>query len=205
MIVSLTFDDGYGRHFEIAKVLYGLDVRASFYVITGLQKYCGKNTLIKEPKLLKEMHDMGHEIGSHTHTHRNLTLIDDGSVERECRISANVLEEVLGERPMGLAYPYGAHDERVIRIVSEYYRYARTMGELNRWNEHLDSHRVGSMGIRHLIKYPLRALAGKNTKLVVLTFHDEPLRIIRLTVELLKDMGFRMMPLREALMNLGVI
>jgi len=42
MIVSLTFDDGYRRHFEIAKVLYGLDVRASFYVITGLQRYGGK-------------------------------------------------------------------------------------------------------------------------------------------------------------------
>jgi len=42
MIVSLTFDYGYERHFEIAKVLYGLDVRGFFYVITGLQRYCGK-------------------------------------------------------------------------------------------------------------------------------------------------------------------
>ena len=81
MIVSLTFDDGYGRHFEIAKVIYGLDVRASFYVITGLRGYWGKNTLIKELESLKEMYGMGHEIGSHTHTHRNLTLINDGSVE----------------------------------------------------------------------------------------------------------------------------
>jgi len=101
MIASLTFDDGYVKHYRIAEALYRLDIQASFYIITGLSKYRGVDTLVKEPKLLKKIYDMGHEIGSHTHTHRNLASLDDTLVEFECRTSAKTIEEIPEKRPVG--------------------------------------------------------------------------------------------------------
>ncbi len=62
--VTFSFDDGYLEHYSIAKELYRLDIPATFFVITGLTSYMGKKLLITEPKLIREIEDMGHEIDS---------------------------------------------------------------------------------------------------------------------------------------------
>jgi len=92
-----------------------------------------------------------------------------------------------------------------VSILKRYYGYARTIGKSNRWNEHLDPYCVGSMGIRHLAKYPLKAMLNKDIKMLVLTFHEEPLWLIKMVAKCLKELGFKVIPLHEALKNLGVL
>jgi len=205
MILSLTFDDGFKKHFEVAKLLYKLDIQASFYLITGLERWRGETLLIKEPELVRKISEMGHEVGSHTHTHKNLTLLDESSIKQECISSIKVLEEILGERPAGLAYPYGAYDEKVMRVISDFFAYAKAMGKHNMWNENLKPYEIGSMGIRHLPKLLLKSLAKMNVNLVVFTFHHEPLWVIEQAVRLLKSTGLEIMPLYEALRKLSVV
>ncbi|ADV64739.1 polysaccharide deacetylase family protein [Desulfurococcus mucosus] len=194
----LTFDDGYLSHYEIAKMLYRMDVPATFFIITGLMEYNGRRLLATRPELIREMRDMGHEIASHTVSHRDLTRIPVWEVEREAAESKKMLEETVRDEVKGLAYPYGSFNDRVVEVVRRYYSYGRTMGTVNRWNEKADSYVIGSIGIRHLPEVPMRLLVNR-TGLVVLTMHDERQLIVRAVVELLRALGFRLTTLSEAL------
>jgi len=202
--VSLCFDDGYLEHYKIAKALYKLDAPATFFMITGLSEYRGKKLLIKDVKLVKEIDDLGHEIASHTHLHRNLTLLSDKEIEEECRKSIEVLDSILRDRTdvYGFAYPYGAYNKRVISIVSRYFKYGRTMGKTNRWNTIVDRFKIGSMGLRHLIKYPFKKFKH-NPRLIVITFHDENALVVKSLVQLLKVADFKIVTLAEALSSLS--
>ena len=58
-------------------------------------------------------------LGSHTHTHPQLSALDDDAVRHELEHSRTLLEEWTGRRVEDFAYPSGDHDERVVRLVDE--------------------------------------------------------------------------------------
>jgi len=197
VVISLTFDDGYLAHYEAAKKLYRMDVRATFFIITGLETYAGRRLLTARPELIKEIVDMGHEIGSHTDTHRDLTSLEPREVERELARSLAFVKRFVGG-PVGLAYPYGSFNKEVVSIAKKYYAYARTMGSYNRWNKVGDRFCLGGMGVSHLPEILLRGLVDRGTKLAALVFHEDAgLAII--TARVLKNLGFEIKPLGEAL------
>ena len=123
--MSLTFDDGFLNHYGIARTLYKLDVSASFYIPTGRTYFHNgpAGRLVDRPDLIREMVDMGHEIGSHTYTHRDLTKLTSAEVERECAESKLALSGIIGSKSevIGLAYPYGLFNEITIEEVRRYY------------------------------------------------------------------------------------
>lgn len=72
---------------------------------------------------LEALSEAGWEIGSHTHTHARLTECGDGAVRDELRLAHELIEDRLGVTPEVLAYPYGAVDERILRLAGETYRF----------------------------------------------------------------------------------
>jgi peptidoglycan/xylan/chitin deacetylase (PgdA/CDA1 family) len=58
-------------------------------------------------KEVEELHRYGMEIGSHTMTHPRLNNLDAAAVKLELTKSFDVLTEVLGQKPVSFAYPYG--------------------------------------------------------------------------------------------------
>jgi peptidoglycan/xylan/chitin deacetylase (PgdA/CDA1 family) len=69
---------------------------------------------------VREMADAGIGIGSHTATHPNLALLDDGRVMEELSASRRMLEEKLQRPVTTFAYPFGtrsAYDARVVECV----------------------------------------------------------------------------------------
>ncbi|HVP24256.1 MAG TPA: polysaccharide deacetylase family protein [Conexivisphaerales archaeon] len=207
-LVSLTFDDGFLRHYDVAKALHRCGVSATFYVPTGRTPFFAENggPLSTRPDLLGEMVDMGHEIGSHTHTHRNLTLLEPTDVRYELQKSKEGLDGLLGSRSRkyGLAYPFGEFNEVVVREVRRAFVYARAGSYSNRWNAVLDPFAVGSIGVsRHLAKIPLRAASHPSSP-IVLMLHSEPLPLVLGIVRALKAMNVEIIPLRTSLGKLGV-
>jgi len=190
----------------MARLLYRLDVQALFFIITGLRRYRGRHLLTARPNLIREMVDMGHEVGSHTHTHKSLATLPAEKIRWECTKSVEALDSILNGRTdfYGLSYPYGAYNDEVVSLVGKSFRYGTTMGRNNRWNKVLDPYRIGTMGIRHLVNYPFKTLKN-DVRLVVLTFHNEPSTVIKLLVEILKTTNFKMLPLTESLAKLGLI
>jgi hypothetical protein len=75
------------------------------------------------------------------------------------------------------------------------------MGSYNRWNSIGDRFCVGGAGVRHLPEIILRRLFTKKFKLAVLVFHEDVKLAINIA-KLLKDLGFEIKPLREAVKTL---
>ncbi|ADN49868.1 polysaccharide deacetylase family protein [Vulcanisaeta distributa] len=202
--ISINFDDGYLIHYEYAKTLYRMDIPATFFIITGLNEYMGKKLIITRTELIKELIDMGHEVGSHTHTHRDLTTVSPSELREEFARSIETLMKVLRNGDgFGIAYPYGSFNENIANEASRYFIYGRVMGRFNRWNERPMRYAVGGMGVRHLVKYPLKVLVSK-PRLIVVVFHDEPSWLIKLTIGYLKAFNVRFVTLREGLRCLGL-
>jgi peptidoglycan/xylan/chitin deacetylase (PgdA/CDA1 family) len=128
--VALTFDDGYAEHYDIARTLHRRQIRATFFLITGLREWKNKTLLTLRPKLIRKMQEMNHEIASHTQSHLNLQTLTDEKVHSELQESKIYLEKLLDQEVEGFSYPFGKYDERISQIVASHYTYARAAGKV---------------------------------------------------------------------------
>jgi len=125
--VVLTFDDGYRNMY--AKVLPELVKRnmvATFFVCPG--SFESERHL--SPEMIVEMHEQGMEIGSHSISHRDLRDMSGAQLEEEVFGSKQALEKLTGSEVQFFAYPFGAYNHEVLRmIVQAGYRGAVTVAE----------------------------------------------------------------------------
>ena len=100
--VALTYDDGPGEATpRLLDALEAEDVPATFFV---------KGTSIAgNEATLKRMAEAGHEIGSHTWSHPQLTAISRPAAEKEHARVNDTIEKVTGEKPTVFRPPYGAY------------------------------------------------------------------------------------------------
>lgn len=108
--VVITFDDGPRSQLAAARALAARNMTATFFIVPG------RSAL--GPAELRELRSMGHEIGSHSMTHRMMTRLSDGEIRWEASASRQKLEEWLGEPIWFFAYPGGDWNGRVAAIVS---------------------------------------------------------------------------------------
>ena len=145
-MVSLTFDDGSRGFYEDALPL--LDAKG--FKTTQYVPIAGLTTTPPDPFLmsraqLRELADDGHEIGSHTITHPDLTQLDDADLTRELGEPKTLLEEIAGRPVTGIAYPFGSYDARVIEKARGLgYESGRSVEE--GYNGMLDLERFGIRG-----------------------------------------------------------
>ncbi len=66
---------------------------------------------------IKEMAEVGWEVGSHTMTHPNLTSLNRSQQLHEIVESRKFLETKLDVPVLTFAYPFGEYDEGVINLV----------------------------------------------------------------------------------------
>ena len=195
--VALTFDDCYEEHYKIARALYRIDIPATFYCITHLNVFEGKPLLSTDPKKLHEIRDMQHEIASHTCTHIKLTVADETQLLYEVVESKKRLEEILKEDIVGIAYPYGAFDVRVVNVVRKYYSYARgtSVCGADPWNLTLsNAYSIGALTPRHTLKLLKDKKLRKTVKFLVIYIHSisliELMSLIGLLKLLFSDLKF---------------
>lgn len=130
--VMLTFDDGYGGHYEYVYPLlkkYGYPGIFSIYT-KGVGNNVGRSHVSWQQ--LKEMSaDPLVTIASHSVTHPNdLTVFTDDKLKIEIKESKRILEEQLGIPIRYFTYPVGKYDKRVADLVRETgYQGALTMND----------------------------------------------------------------------------
>ncbi len=127
---SLTFDDSLPSQYKHLVPLLGeYGFRGTFFLNTvDLEKAklnIWRQSLACWPHWRK-VRSLGHELGSHTVNHPNLSQIGPVQLERELRDScATIRRRVPQARCHTLAYPYGVSNARVRKRVAAYYIAAR--------------------------------------------------------------------------------
>jgi peptidoglycan/xylan/chitin deacetylase (PgdA/CDA1 family) len=112
--VALTFDDGPNPTFtpQILAILKKYNVKATFFVV-------GMNAK-KYPDLIKQIHDQGHVVASHSETHAMLTKISEKQLENEIAMPSQIVDGIIGIKPKCLRYPYGASNAHVRSEIRSY-------------------------------------------------------------------------------------
>ena len=122
----ITFDDGFADFADVA--VPGLADRGlpcTFYAATGsLEGRHPRETVFPPHSMvswnqLPELEEQGVEIGSHSHTHRDLDLADPRIAADEVLRSRELLEDALGHDIRSFAYPYGHSTSRLRRVVAQ--------------------------------------------------------------------------------------
>lgn len=123
-LVGLTFDDGYQDFLTYSMPImarYGFT--ATMFVLAGRLggenewSRPGPNKALLTADQVREVAAAGMEIGSHGLQHVSLLKADDSQLGKEVVESRTILEELLGRRIRGFAYPYGYLDNRVVEAA----------------------------------------------------------------------------------------
>ncbi len=112
-LVLLTFDDApYGNTIEIAEALQERDVSAIFFVNSMYMDEEGT-------EIMQQVHDMGFEIGNHTHTHAKLDDYSEEEQYEEIVTTNDIIEEAIGERPRFFRAPHGIMTDYAEEVVAD--------------------------------------------------------------------------------------
>jgi peptidoglycan/xylan/chitin deacetylase (PgdA/CDA1 family) len=174
--IALTFDDGPDPDLtpRVLDELGARNLKATFYVL-GRQAE-------KHPEIVKRAFDEGHEIGTHTWSHRFLTTQTSKSILKELRTTDDLIQEITSARPVTLRPPYGGITKSLAAWTAHEFGYATVL-----WS--VDSKDYDGIGTELITK---RILDGAQAGSIVLT-HDplaETLAALPHVLDQLVDRGF---------------
>lgn len=126
--IIITFDDAYETIKRYAlPLMFSYGFKGIIYPVTNfIGKYNDWDVQIGKLKFkhlnwqaLKEIQNMGFEIGSHTQSHELLTRMNYRQQLKELIDSKDVLENALGMEVFSISYPFGRFNQQTIRCAVE--------------------------------------------------------------------------------------
>ena len=141
---ALSFDDGMeDNHSVVLPMLREYDIPATIYITTGLigkpNPWLGKRLgarMMTEEEILA-CADAGFEIGAHTVTHPDLSLLDQEACRAEMAASRDQLERLLDAPVRTFAYPFTRYNDHAVRAAREVGFIAAVTGEgRGSWDPH---------------------------------------------------------------------
>ena len=125
-IMSLTFDDGCSSvHRHARPLLEARGVTGTAYIAPSWIKDWGATYMSWED--LRDLADLGWDIGSHTMTHISLEGADDSTLHYELYASRDALR-ARGFEAANFSFPFGRYDERAMEEVRRCYESSRVVG-----------------------------------------------------------------------------
>ncbi len=122
-VVSVVFDDGWESAYQSAfPVMESLGIESTQFIITGTFD----NPLYMSREQIVHMMQHGHEIGSHTISHVDLTQQNSEVLENELHDSRSELESLTMYPVEDLAVPLGSTNDAVKTEAKKWYRSLRT-------------------------------------------------------------------------------
>ncbi len=105
-VALLTIDDAPDKYaLEMAKTLKELNAPAIFFVNGHFM------TTPEQEAIVKEIYNMGFEIGNHTYSHSDLTTLTPEEQKEEILSVNDQVEEITGERPTFFRAPFGQNTD----------------------------------------------------------------------------------------------
>ncbi|MGA7194262.1 MAG: polysaccharide deacetylase family protein [Anaerolineales bacterium] len=112
--IIITFDDGWESQYTSAfPIMKKYGFTGVLYIVVTWMNAANNMTTNQ----IKEMAAAGWEIGSHTETHQNVTVMTDDQLHYEILQSRKDLEQQLGVPILTFAYPFGGANSAVTDYV----------------------------------------------------------------------------------------
>jgi peptidoglycan-N-acetylglucosamine deacetylase len=109
--LTLSIDDGHPKDLNMAEMLGGFNIRATFYIpIKNPERNLMENSEIRS---IAEHF----EIGGHTYNHTPLNKITKKMMEREVVDGKDSMEQLLGKQIISFCYPRGKFNDMAINVV----------------------------------------------------------------------------------------
>ncbi len=144
--IVLTFDDGYwDAHAHATPLLLERGMVGTFYICSG---FMGQPSYMRWEDAA-QIQGAGMEIGGHSATHANLSVLGRAELEVEIKESTALIEQTLGLRPVSFCYPFGYHNTFVTTILREagYQTAVTTSDALTHYRN--NPYRMGRVRIRN--------------------------------------------------------
>jgi len=114
--IVITFDDGCETDLiAAAPLLRGLGYNATFYITVN---FLGKSGYLSRPQL-RELSDLGFEIGCHSMTHPHLNDLSPADLRYEIAGAKQALEQITGRAVGHFSCPGGRWNRRVVEVAKE--------------------------------------------------------------------------------------
>ncbi len=184
-LIAVSFDAAWGgdNTERLLEILRENGVKATFFLVdTWVQRY---------PGLVKELAAQGHEIGSHSTTHPQMSRLSRGKILQELTTVADHIEALTGARPTLFRAPYGDYSNDVVLT-------ARGAGyEVIQWS--VDSLDWKNRGAEDLIRRATRNVKSGD----IVLFHNDAKYILDALPAILKsyrEQGLTPVPVSQLLL-----
>ncbi len=109
--ISISFDCAYGADYtvELLDVLDKYNVKCTFFAVEFWVK--------KYPEMVVEIINRGHEIGTHSKTHPNMSKLNKTQIKEELESSINAITALTNGAITLFRPPYGDYDNEVIEVA----------------------------------------------------------------------------------------
>ncbi len=111
-VVTFSYDDGHPNDFKLIDLFNKYGLKGTFH----LNGHHYLNKTDDELLSLREKYK-GHEISCHTLNHGFPTYMANSSLVNEILKDREILEKIAGYPVLGMSYPYGAFDDRVLEAM----------------------------------------------------------------------------------------
>lgn len=180
--ISISFDCAWGVDYtdKLLATMQEENVRCTFFMVEFWAK--------AHPDYVKKIHEMGHEIGTHSATHPYMSKLDKNAVVKELSSSCQVIEDITGKKVEVFRPPYGDYNDNLIETASELNLYTI------QWDvDSLDWKNLSSNQIQE------RVLSKVKNGSIVL-FHNQGLHTAQALpkiIKTLKNKGYEIVPIGE--------
>lgn len=181
-MIALTFDDGphYQQTPRLLKLLEEYDVKSTFFILGDRSFFSESNK-----KTVKMVADAGHEIASHTYSHKNLATLSVEALNDEIVKARENLYALTGEYPTLVRPPYGSYND----LVKEY-----SYAPLIAWN--LDSKDWDFRDAEKVVKHVLSE-AGDGKIVLMHDIHWFTVDAVEVLIPALIERGYQLVTVRE--------
>lgn len=171
--IILTFDDGYKDNYIYAfPLLKKYNSKAVIYLLSDLNynkwdtdnpKNPEKKFELMEDFMIKEMQEYGIEFGGHTRHHYRLSTLTSEEKYNEIALSKEKTENLLNQKLISFAYPYGDLDietKKIVEKVGYKFAVATDSGDISFFNDLYQIRRIGIFSTNSFLTFK-RKVSGK--------------------------------------------
>lgn len=117
---TLSFDDAYEDIEPFLERCSEISIGCNIFVPTGLLGTNFGHGKVASNRTLKRWLNLGNvHLGSHGHTHINLTRLDKFALISEINTSKKIVEEIAQKNCLEIAYPRGKYNNLILDVVKD--------------------------------------------------------------------------------------